>query len=163
MKSETSFRVFFLKQHRKNSLKNIFFPSESVFFDFSFWPQGHRSSQNAHCAVQCVYGRHFPKSQLLRRWFTWTGLFAARLAASPAAFKSLRSSLSSIMAMSSSSLCSFSFIFYPYSRTMASSLFSWHCHHHCHDQDCNQSHQVSSPPGSVIGTVEQQWSILYPR
>ena len=31
MKSETSFRVFFLKQHRKNSLKNIFFPSESVF------------------------------------------------------------------------------------------------------------------------------------
>ena len=51
MKSETSFRVFFLKQHRKNSLKNIFFPSESVFLDFSFWPQGHRSSQNAHCAL----------------------------------------------------------------------------------------------------------------
>ena len=52
MKSETSFRVFFLKQHRKNSLKNIFFPSESVFLDFSFWPQGHRTWQNAHCAVQ---------------------------------------------------------------------------------------------------------------
>ena len=51
MKSETSFRVFFLKQHRKNSLKNIFFPSESVFLDFSFWPQGHRTWQNAHCAV----------------------------------------------------------------------------------------------------------------
>ena len=51
MKSETSFRVFFLKQHRKNSLKNIFFPSESVFLDFSFWPQGHRSTQNAHCAL----------------------------------------------------------------------------------------------------------------
>ena len=30
MKSETSFRVFFLKQHRKNSLKNIVFPS--VYF-----------------------------------------------------------------------------------------------------------------------------------
>ena len=51
MKSETSFRVFFLKQHRKNSLKNIFFPSENVFLDFSFWPQGHRTWQNAHCAV----------------------------------------------------------------------------------------------------------------
>ena len=51
MKSETSFRVFFLKQHRKNSLKNIFFPSESVFLDFSFWPQRHRSTQNAHCAL----------------------------------------------------------------------------------------------------------------
>ena len=51
MKSETSFRVFFLKQHRKNSLKNIFFPSESVFLDFSFWPQGHRSTQNAYCAL----------------------------------------------------------------------------------------------------------------
>ena len=54
----------------------------------------------------------------------------------------------------------FSFIIYPY---LHSSLFSWHCHQHCHDQECNQSHQVSSPPGSVIGTVEQQWSILYPR
>ena len=52
MKIKTSFRVFFLKQHRKNSLKNIFFPSESVFLDFSFWPQGHRSTQNAHCALQ---------------------------------------------------------------------------------------------------------------
>ena len=51
MKSETSFRVFFLKQHRKNGLKNIFFPSESVFLDFSFWPQGHRTWQNAHCAM----------------------------------------------------------------------------------------------------------------
>ena len=51
MKSKTSFRVFFLKQHRKNSLKNIFFPSESVFLDFSFWPQGHRTWQNAHCAM----------------------------------------------------------------------------------------------------------------
>ena len=51
MKSETSFRVFFLKQHRKNGLKNIFFPSESVFLDFSVWPQGHRTWQNAHCAV----------------------------------------------------------------------------------------------------------------
>ena len=51
MKSETSFRVFFLKQHRKSSLKNIFFPSESVFLDFSFWPQGHRTWQNAHCAL----------------------------------------------------------------------------------------------------------------
>ena len=27
---------------------------------------------------------------------------------------------------------------------------------HCEDQ-------VSSPPGSVIGTVEQEWSCLYPR
>ena len=51
MKSKTSFRVFFLKQHRKNSLKNIFFPSESVFLDFSFLPQGHRTWQNAHCAL----------------------------------------------------------------------------------------------------------------
>ena len=51
MKSETSFRVFFLKEHRKNSLKNIYFPSESVFLHFSFWPQGHRSTQNAHCAL----------------------------------------------------------------------------------------------------------------
>ena len=57
MKSETSFRVFFLKQHRKNSLKNIFSPSESVFLDFSFWPQGHRTWQNAHCALQCI-GSH---------------------------------------------------------------------------------------------------------
>ena len=31
MKSETSFRVFFLKQHRKNSLKNIF-SSQKVYF-----------------------------------------------------------------------------------------------------------------------------------
>ena len=51
MKSETSFRVFFLKQHRKNSLKYIFFPSESVFLDFSFWPQGHCTTQNAHCSL----------------------------------------------------------------------------------------------------------------
>lgn len=28
---------------------------------------------------------------------------------------------------------------------------------------CLQELEVSSPPGSVIGTVEQQWSILYPR
>ena len=55
MKSEKSFRVFFLKQHRKNSLKNIFFPSESVFLDFSFWPQGHRTWQNAHCALEGEY------------------------------------------------------------------------------------------------------------
>ena len=61
MKSETSFRVFFLKQHRKNSLKNIFFPSESVFLDFSFWPQGHRSTQNAHCAMQW-WGSSLPMS-----------------------------------------------------------------------------------------------------
>ena len=27
----------------------------------------------------------------------------------------------------------------------------------------SSQHQVSSPPGSVIGTVEQQWSCLYPR
>ena len=51
MKSETSFRVFFLKQHRKNSLKNICFPSENVFSGFSFWPQGHRTTQNTHCAM----------------------------------------------------------------------------------------------------------------
>ena len=31
MKSETSFRVFFLKQHRKNSLKNIF-SHQKVYF-----------------------------------------------------------------------------------------------------------------------------------
>ena len=30
------------------------------------------------------------------------------------------------------------------------------CCDHCEDQ-------VSSPPGSVIGTVEQEWSCLYPR
>ena len=61
MKSETIFRVFFLKQHRKNSLKNIFFPSESVFLNFSFWPQGHRTTQNAHCALystQCNWNKH---------------------------------------------------------------------------------------------------------
>jgi len=28
---------------------------------------------------------------------------------------------------------------------------------------CLQELEVSSPPGSIIGTVEQQWSILYPR
>merc|ERR1719151_372115 len=28
---------------------------------------------------------------------------------------------------------------------------------------CLQELEVSSPPGSVIGTVEQQWSCLYPR
>ena len=28
---------------------------------------------------------------------------------------------------------------------------------------CLQEVEVSSPPGSVIGTVEQEWSILYPR
>ena len=61
MKSETSFRVFFLKQHRKNSLKNIFFLSESVFLDFSFWPQGHHSTQNAHCAL---WGHRLPVTAL---------------------------------------------------------------------------------------------------
>ena len=35
----------------KIASKTFFFPSESVFLDFSFWPQGHRSTQNAHCAV----------------------------------------------------------------------------------------------------------------
>merc|ERR1712210_225732 len=28
---------------------------------------------------------------------------------------------------------------------------------------CLQEIEVSSPPGSVIGTVEQEWSCLYPR
>jgi len=28
---------------------------------------------------------------------------------------------------------------------------------------CLQEMEVSSPPGTVIGTIEQQWSILYPR
>merc|ERR1711971_475954 len=28
---------------------------------------------------------------------------------------------------------------------------------------CLQEMEVSSPPGCIIGTVEQQWSILYPR
>ena len=39
MKSETSFRVFFLKQHRKNSLKNIFSHQEVYFWisAFDYW------------------------------------------------------------------------------------------------------------------------------
>ena len=61
MKSETIFRVFFLKQHRKNSLKNIF-----VFLDFSFWPHGHRTTQNAHCAV--VWSR---KAKILLYGMCW--------------------------------------------------------------------------------------------
>ena len=36
MKSETSFRVFFLKQHRKNSLKNIFSHQKVYFWISAF-------------------------------------------------------------------------------------------------------------------------------
>ena len=51
MKSKTSFQVFFLKEHRKNSLKSIVFPWESVFTATVFWLQGHRTTPNAHCAL----------------------------------------------------------------------------------------------------------------
>ena len=50
MTSETSFTVFFLKEHRKNSLKNIVFPWEGVFTAIAEIPQGHRTIQTAHCA-----------------------------------------------------------------------------------------------------------------
>ena len=43
--------VSFLKQHRKNSLKNIVFPWESVFMAIAIWLLGHRTTQNAHCAM----------------------------------------------------------------------------------------------------------------
>ena len=36
MKSETSFRVFFLKQHRKNGLKNIFSHQKVYFWISAF-------------------------------------------------------------------------------------------------------------------------------
>ena len=52
MKSETSFQVSFLKEHRKNSLKNIVFPQESVFTAIAKIPQGHLTAQTAHCAVE---------------------------------------------------------------------------------------------------------------
>ena len=51
MKNDTSFKVFFLKQYRQNSLKTIVFPWESVFTAIAIWQQGHRTTQNAHCAV----------------------------------------------------------------------------------------------------------------
>ena len=51
MKSNTSFKVFFLKQYRKNSLKTIVFPWESVFTAIAIWLLGHRTTQNAHCAL----------------------------------------------------------------------------------------------------------------
>ena len=54
MKSETSFKDFFRKQQRKNSLKNIVFPWESVFTAIAKILQGHRTTQTAHCAVQSV-------------------------------------------------------------------------------------------------------------
>ena len=45
------FSSFFLKEHRKNSLKNIV-----VFTAIAKIPQGHRTAQTAHCAMrlQCV-------------------------------------------------------------------------------------------------------------
>ena len=51
MKSKTSFQVFFLKEHRKNSLKSIVFPWESVFTAIAKILQGHRTAQRAHCAL----------------------------------------------------------------------------------------------------------------
>ena len=51
MTSETSFQVFFLKEHRKNSLKNIVFPWESVFTAIAKIPQGLRTAQTAYCAM----------------------------------------------------------------------------------------------------------------
>ena len=51
MKSETSFKVFFLKEHRKNSLKYIVFPRESVFTAIAKIPQGHRTAHTAHYAL----------------------------------------------------------------------------------------------------------------
>ena len=39
MKTETSFRVFFLKQHRKNSL-NFFFPIKKCIFGFQLLTTG---------------------------------------------------------------------------------------------------------------------------
>ena len=51
MKSETSFQVFFLKEQRKNSLKNIVFPWESVFTAIGKILRGQRSTQTTHCAM----------------------------------------------------------------------------------------------------------------
>ena len=51
MKSDTSFKVFFLKQYRKNCLKNNVFPWESVFMTTAIWLLGHCTTQNAHCAM----------------------------------------------------------------------------------------------------------------
>ena len=51
MKNETSFIVFFLKQHRNSSLKNIVFPREKVFTAITKIPQSHRSAKTAHCAM----------------------------------------------------------------------------------------------------------------
>ena len=53
MKNETSFKVFFPKEHRKNSLKNIVFPWESVFTAIAKIPQGHRTAQTAHFGSIC--------------------------------------------------------------------------------------------------------------
>ena len=55
MKSDTSFKVFFLKQYRKNSLKTIVFPWESVFMAIAIWLLGHRITQNAHCARVIIF------------------------------------------------------------------------------------------------------------
>ena len=52
MKCETSFQIFFLKEHRKDSLKNIVFPWESVFTAIAKILHGHRTAQKAHCAVR---------------------------------------------------------------------------------------------------------------
>ena len=51
MKNKTSFKVFFLKQHTNNSLKNIVFPREKVFTAITKIPQSHRSAKTAHCAM----------------------------------------------------------------------------------------------------------------
>ena len=52
MKSETSFRVFFLKQHRKNSLKNIFSHQKVYFWISAFDYWAIVLPKNAHCGGQ---------------------------------------------------------------------------------------------------------------
>ena len=53
MKSETSFRVFFLKQHRKNSLKNIF-SHQKVYFWIAVFDHRAIVLPKMHI-VQCAY------------------------------------------------------------------------------------------------------------
>ena len=55
MKSQTSFQIFFLKEHSKNSLKNIVFPRESVFTTIAKIPQGLHTAQIEHCACSEAY------------------------------------------------------------------------------------------------------------
>ena len=54
MKSETSFQAVFRKEHRKNSLKNIVFPRESVFTAIAKILQGHLTAQRAQGALSIL-------------------------------------------------------------------------------------------------------------